>query len=102
MELRQASIEACDPGQGRQHSAAIHFKLPVGKSVIGQGVHRQKGTESLAIGVGVLETIGQTCAQDRISAQQLRRINFLEDEIKLEMVSRSGDQTIVYAYPLEE
>jgi hypothetical protein len=52
--------------------------------------------------VSILKTIGQTCTQDRIDAQQLRRINFLEEEIKLEMVSRSGNQTIVYAYPLEE
>ena len=50
----------------------------------------------------VLETIGETCARDHIGAQQLRRINFMEEEIKLEMVSRSGDQTIVYAFPLEE
>ena len=40
----------------------------------------------------ILEIIGQTCAQDRISAQQLRRINFLAEEIKLETVSRSGDR----------
>jgi hypothetical protein len=52
--------------------------------------------------VSILETIGQSCAHDHIGAQQLRRINFLEEEIKLEMVSRSGDQTIVYAFPLEE
>lgn len=50
----------------------------------------------------ILETIGQTCAQDRIGAQQLRRINFLAEEIKLETVSRSGDQTIIYAFPLED
>ena len=52
--------------------------------------------------VSILETISQSCAHDHIGAQQLRRINFLEEEIKLEMVSSSGDQTIVYAYPLEE
>ena len=35
-------------------------------------------------------------------ARRLRRIEFLEQEIKLELISRSGNQTIVYSYPIEE
>jgi len=52
--------------------------------------------------VSTLKNIGQTCAKDRIGVQQLRRIEFLEQEIKLELISRSGNQTIVYSYPIEE
>jgi len=52
--------------------------------------------------VSTLKNIGQTCAKDRIGGQQLRRIEFLEQEIKLELISRSGNQTIVYSYPIEE
>lgn len=50
----------------------------------------------------ILRVIGQTCAKDRIGAGQLRRIQLLQEEIKLELVSRSGDQKIVYSYPIEE
>jgi hypothetical protein len=50
--------------------------------------------------VSTLKNIGQTCAKDRIGVHQLRRIDFLEQEIKLELISRSGDQTIVYSYRL--
>jgi len=52
--------------------------------------------------ISILKAIGQTCSLDRIDAQQLRRISFLEEEIKLELVSRSGDQRIIYSYPIEE
>ncbi len=50
----------------------------------------------------VLEIIEETCAHFRIGARQLRRISFMEEEIKLEVESRCGDQTIVYAFPIEE
>src|SRR5450631_345638 len=87
-------------GTSSRELIAIEFNPDGNKVVllIGKKAHVE-GYPDLA---PILETIGQTCARDRISAQQLRRINFLEEEIKLEMVSRSGDQTIVYAYPLEE
>jgi hypothetical protein len=52
--------------------------------------------------ISILKAIGQTCLQDRIDAHQLRRISFLEEEIKLELISRSGDQRIIYSYPIEE
>ena len=50
MELRQASIASCNPGNALQHGVAIHFKLPIGKRVAGQRVHREQGPEVLAIG----------------------------------------------------
>jgi hypothetical protein len=52
--------------------------------------------------ISILKAIGQTCSQDRIDAQQLRRISFLKEEIKLELVSRYGHQRIIYSYPIEE
>jgi hypothetical protein len=51
--------------------------------------------------ISILRTIRQTCTKDRIGVQQLRRIAFAEEEINLELVSRSGDQDVVYTYPLE-
>ena len=51
--------------------------------------------------ISILRNIRQTCTKDRIGVQQLRRIAFAEEEINLELVSRSGDQDVVYAYPLE-
>ena len=52
--------------------------------------------------ISILKAVGQTCSQDRIDAQQLRRISFLEEEVKLELISRSGDQRIIYSYPIED
>ena len=52
--------------------------------------------------ISIFRAVGQTCSQDRIDAKQLRRISFLEEEVKLELVSRSGDQRIIYAYPIDE
>jgi hypothetical protein len=49
----------------------------------------------------VLRNIGQTCAEDHIGADQLRRVTFFADEIKLEFVSES-DKKVVYTYPLVE
>jgi len=49
----------------------------------------------------VLKNIGDTCAEDEIRADQLRRIAFFENEIKLEFVSEEDEQ-IVYTYPLQE
>jgi hypothetical protein len=51
--------------------------------------------------ISILRNIRQTCTKDRIGVQQLRRIAFAEEEINLELVSRSGDQDVVYTYPLE-
>jgi hypothetical protein len=52
--------------------------------------------------LSILRNIGRTCTQDRIEVQQLRRIDFAEEEINLELVSRSGDQQVVYTYPIED
>jgi hypothetical protein len=52
--------------------------------------------------LSILRSIGRTCTQDRIEVQQLRRIDFAEEEINLELVSRSGDQQVVYTYPIED
>jgi hypothetical protein len=52
--------------------------------------------------ISIFRAVRQTCSQDRIDANQLRRISFLEEEVKLELVSRSGDQRIIYSYPIEE
>jgi hypothetical protein len=49
----------------------------------------------------VLGNIGQTCAEDQIRVDQLRRIAFFEKEISLEFVSEADEQ-VVYTYPLEE
>jgi hypothetical protein len=49
-----------------------------------------------------MQCVRQTCAKDRIGARQLRRIQLLQEGIKLELVSRWGDQKIVYSYPIEE
>jgi hypothetical protein len=43
MEFRQASIAACDPGNAIKHGVAVHFKLPIGKGIAGQRVHRETG-----------------------------------------------------------
>jgi hypothetical protein len=33
--------------------------------------------------ISIFRAVGQTCSQDRIGAKQLRRISFLEEEVKL-------------------
>jgi hypothetical protein len=46
--------------------------------------------------VSTLKNIGQTCAKDRIGVQQLRRIDFLEQEINLElMFGRSNNRLLL-------
>ena len=98
--LEALCAELVADGTSSRELIAIEFD-PNGDKVevlTGKKVH-VAGYPDLAT---VLETIGETCARDRIGAHQLRRINFMEEEIKLEMVSRSGDQTIIYAFPLEE
>jgi hypothetical protein len=52
--------------------------------------------------IAILKAIGQTCSEDRIDAQQLRRISFLKEEIKSELVTRYGHQRIIYSYPIED
>lgn len=51
--------------------------------------------------ISILRNIGRTCTKDRIGVRQLRRIDFADDEIGLELVSRSGDQQVVYTFPIE-
>jgi hypothetical protein len=86
-------------GANSRDLRAIEFN-PDGNTVqLLTGKRRMEAYPKLAL---ILETIGNACAAERIGAQQLRCINFLEEEIKLEMVSRSGDQTIIYAFPLED
>src|ERR1700730_5853033 len=75
-----------DPERGREH-------------ILTRERAHAKGYPDL---ISTLKNIGQTCAKDRIGVQQLRRIEFLEQEIKLELISHSGNQAIVYSYPIEE
>jgi hypothetical protein len=53
VELRQASIAACDSGEAREQSPAIHLKLSVGQGVAGQRVRWEQRAEGPAVGVGV-------------------------------------------------
>jgi hypothetical protein len=50
----------------------------------------------------IFRTVGQTCLKDRIGVRQLRRIELLDGEIRLELLSRAGEQHIVYHYALDE
>ena len=87
-------------GTSSRQLIAIEFDANGAKMEVltGKKAHAA-GYPDLAI---VLEIVEETCARYRIGARQLRRISFMEEEIKLEVESRSGDQTIVYAFPIEE
>jgi len=49
----------------------------------------------------ILEKIGRACVADGIAVHQLRRITFLEDQVILEGVSRTGEWEL-RTYPTEE
>jgi hypothetical protein len=98
--LNALCAELTAQGMSSRELTALEFDPESGHVDIltREGAHA-KGYPDL---ISTLKNIGQTCAKDRIGVQQLRRIDFLEQEIKLELVSRSGDQTIVYSYPIED
>jgi len=98
--LEALCAQLVEDGASSRELIAIEFD-PAGNKVAlltGKKAH----VEDYPDLVSILETIGESCARDRIGARQLRRINFLKAEIKLEMVSPLGDQTIIYTYPLED
>jgi hypothetical protein len=49
----------------------------------------------------ILEKIGRACVADEIGVHQLRRITFLEEQVTLEWVSRTGKWEL-HTYPVEE
>jgi hypothetical protein len=49
----------------------------------------------------ILEKIGRACVADGIAVHQLRRITFLEEQVTLEWVSRTGKWEL-HTYPIEE
>jgi len=49
----------------------------------------------------ILEKIGRACVADGIGVHQLRRITFLEEQVTLEWVSRTGKWEL-HTYPIEE
>jgi hypothetical protein len=48
----------------------------------------------------VFAEISRACAQDQIGVSQLKRIFFLEKEVKLELVNASGEAE-VYVFPIQ-
>jgi len=49
----------------------------------------------------ILEKIGATCLAQGITVRQLRRISFLEGEIRVELADDSGQPGVVHCYPIE-
>ncbi len=47
----------------------------------------------------ILTEIGRTCLQDGIDTSQLRRIVFLDSEIRVELFDEAGQQKL-YRYPI--
>jgi hypothetical protein len=98
--LNALCAELTAQGTSSRELTALEFDPASGHvEIVSRKRPHAKGYPDL---VSTLKNIGQTCAKDRIGVQQLRRIDFLEQEIKLELVSRSGAQTIVYSYPIED
>lgn len=49
--------------------------------------------------ISILGQIGQTCVDEQIAADRLRRIAFLDDEIGLELIDGNGEPE-VYVFPI--
>ncbi|MBI2741465.1 MAG: hypothetical protein HYX38_33635 [Rhodospirillales bacterium] len=49
----------------------------------------------------ILDKIGATCLAQGIAVGQLRRISFLEGEIRVELADDSGQTSTVHSYPIE-
>jgi hypothetical protein len=97
--LNELWVHLASEGTSSRDLVAIEFDSARGDvDVLTQsGVHAEDYPDLLSI----LRNIGRTCTQDRIAMQQLRRISFADDEVNLELVSRSGVQQVIYAYPIE-
>jgi hypothetical protein len=49
----------------------------------------------------ILDKIGATCLAQGITVGQLRRISFLEVEIRVELTDDGGETSAVHSYPIE-
>jgi hypothetical protein len=96
--LHAVYAELAAEGTTSRELAAIEFDPNGNVDVLTREEAHVEGYPDL---VFIFGTIGQTCEKDRIGAQQLRRISFLKEEFKLELISRSGDQEVIYSYPIE-
>jgi len=97
--LNAVRADLVQEGMGSQDLVAIEFDANGNVDVLTRkGAHANDYPDPGSI----LRVIGETCTKDRIGVRQLRRIQLLDAEIKLELVSRSGDQKIVYSYPIGE
>ncbi len=96
--LNAVGADLAQEGTRSRELVAIEFDADGNVDVLTRKGSHGKGYPDLD---SIFRTIEQTCMKDRIGAQQLRRISLLDQEIKLELVSRSGDQEVVYRYPIE-
>jgi hypothetical protein len=97
-------LQSALPGHDREGDnfarlVALEFDPESGDiSVLGGAAVHAAGYPALET---ILEKIGRACVADGIALHQLRRITFLEDQVILEGVSRTGEWEL-RTYPTEE
>jgi hypothetical protein len=97
--FKELCQDMTDRGTTSRELLALEFDPESGEiSVFGGEAVHTAGYPTLET---IFKNIGKVCAADGIGVHQLRRVTFLEDQITLESVSRTGKWEL-RTYPIEE
>jgi len=97
--FRALCQDMTERGTTSRELVALEFDPESGDiSVLGGAAVHAAGYPALET---ILEEIGRACVADGIAVHQLRRITFLEEQVTLEWVSRTGKWEL-HTYPIEE
>ena len=97
--LREIGEDLTDCGTSVRELATLAFEAD-GRDISIQ-VRRDLHAPSYPQLEAILDKIGATCLARGITVRQLRRISFLEGEIRVELADDSGQTSAVHSYPIE-
>src|SRR5689334_13944393 len=97
--LREIGEELTDCRTSVRDLAALAFEAD-GRDISIQ-IRRDLHAPSYPPLDAILDRVGATCLAQGIAVRQLRRISFLEGEIRVELADDSGRINAVHSYPIE-